>query len=179
MRERDEQEFREFVVGRSHALRRTAYLLCGDWHHAEDVVQTALTKLYVAWRRVRDPGNLDSYVRQIVVRTCLDERRRGWRRESPSAEVPDRLAAGGPGGDFGYEERTVLLDALRQIPPRQRAVLVLRFWEDLSVEHTAQLLGCSAGTVKSQSARGLDTLRTIMLSHSVDLLLRETEGNLS
>ena len=150
--------FAAYFAARSEAMRGTAYLLCGDWHRAEDLVQTAFTKLYLVWNRVSRHEVLDAYVRQILVRTFLDERRRGWwRRERVGGEQTDR-----PTPPESPETRLVLLQALAAVPPRQRAVLVLRYWEDQSVEEVAALLGCSAGTVKSQSARGLDTLRGLL-----------------
>ncbi|MEV4844954.1 SigE family RNA polymerase sigma factor [Micromonospora matsumotoense] len=150
--------FAAYFAARSEAMRGTAYLLCGDWHRAEDLAQTAFTKLYLVWNRVSRHEVLDAYVRQILVRTFLDERRRGWwRRERVGGEQTDR-----PTPPESPETRLVLLQALVAVPPRQRAVLVLRYWEDQSVEEVAALLGCSAGTVKSQSARGLDTLRGLL-----------------
>jgi RNA polymerase sigma-70 factor (sigma-E family) len=150
--------FTEYFAARSDAMRRTAYLLCGDWHRAEDLVQAAFTKLYLAWGRVSRHESLDAYVRQMVIRTFLDERRRAfWRRERMT-DVPDEI----PAADRPAEDRLVLLRALAGVPRRQRAVLVLRYWEDLSIEETAALLNCSAGTVKSQAARGLATLRTLL-----------------
>lgn len=157
MRVDDEADFKQYVTDRSYALRRTAYLMCGDWHEAEDIVQTALLKLYRSWRRVERAQNRDAYVRQVVVRALIDERRRGWRRERPFAAFPDDVAAVDP--DSGPEDRDALLAALAEIPARQRATLVLRYWEDQSVEQTAHALGCSQGTVKSQTARGLAALR--------------------
>ncbi|MEU1751184.1 SigE family RNA polymerase sigma factor [Micromonospora matsumotoense] len=150
--------FAAYFAARSEAMRGTAYLLCGDWHRAEDLVQTAFTKLYLVWNRVSRHEVLDAYVRQILVRTFLDERRRGWwRRERVGGEQADQ-----PAPAESPENRLVLLQALAAVPPRQRAVLVLRYWEDQSVEEVAALLGCSTGTVKSQSARGLDTLRGLL-----------------
>jgi RNA polymerase sigma-70 factor (sigma-E family) len=156
----DEVEFAELVAGRSQVLRRTAYLLCGDWHLAEDLVQITFTKLYAAWGRVRSDGNIDAYLRKTLVRSHIDEKRRAWwRRESPATgRLPELPAPDGtPGAD-----RDLLVAALRRIPPGQRAVLVLRFWEDQSVEDTARLVGCSPGTVKSQTARGLAALRAVI-----------------
>jgi RNA polymerase sigma-70 factor (sigma-E family) len=162
MRGPSEAEFSELVAARSHALRRIAYLMCGDWHQAEDMVQDAFFKLYTAWHRVQAGDGLDAYLRTILIRTCIDERRRGWwRRESPSAVVPDVVdhATGSPSGD-----REMLVAGLRKLAAGQRAVLVLRFWEDLSVEETAGILGCSVGTVKSQTSRGLAALRAVIAS---------------
>ncbi|MFR9778521.1 SigE family RNA polymerase sigma factor [Micromonospora sp. MS34] len=151
--------FADYFAARSDAMRGTAYLLCGDWHRAEDLVQTAFTKLYLVWNRVSRHEVLDAYVRQILVRTFLDERRRGWwRRERVGGE-----AAEGHAPPDSPEGRLVMLRALAAVAPRQRAVLVLRYWEDLSIEETAALLGCSTGTVKSQAARGLETLRGLLL----------------
>lgn len=151
--------FAEYFAARSEAMRGTAYLLCGDWHRAEDLVQATFTKLYLAWRRVDRHEALDAYTRRTLVRTYISELRRGWfRRErvgEPTVEAP---AVGGGSA----EDRLVLLAALARVPPRQRAVLVLRYWEDLSVEDTARALGCSEGTVKSQAARGLQTLRGLI-----------------
>ncbi|MFF5182140.1 SigE family RNA polymerase sigma factor [Micromonospora sp. NPDC000316] len=150
--------FAEYFAARSGAMRSTAYLLCGDWHRAEDLVQTTFVKLYRVWNRISRHEVLDSYVRQILIRTFLDERRRGWwRRERVGGENADQAAP-----PDSPESRLVLLQALASVAPRQRAVLVLRYWEDLSVEDVAALLECSPGTVKSQAARGLDTLRGLL-----------------
>ncbi|MEU5906185.1 SigE family RNA polymerase sigma factor [Micromonospora sp. NPDC047527] len=150
--------FAEYFAARSGAMRSTAYLLCGDWHRAEDLVQTTFVKLYRVWNRILRHEVLDSYVRQILIRTFLDERRRGWwRRERVGGENADQAAP-----PDSPESRLVLLQALASVAPRQRAVLVLRYWEDLSVEDVAALLECSPGTVKSQAARGLDTLRGLL-----------------
>ena len=154
MRASETAEFEAFVSARAAALRRTAYLLCGDWHQAEDVVQIALTKLYLAWRRVEKRDGIDGYARQIVVRCALDERRRGWRRERPTDTVPEL-----PVPDGGSDDRELLLAALATVPQQQRAVLVLRYWEDVSIAETARILGISEGAVKSASSRGLDNLR--------------------
>lgn len=149
-------EFEEFARSRQALLRRSAYLLCGDWHLAEDLTQTALAKMYAVWHRVR-MDSADSYARKVLFRTFVDEtrRRRWWER--PSAHEYD-VAAPAQDPDL----RLTLLAALRQVPARSRAVLVLRFWEDQSVEQTAEALGCSTGAVKSQTFRGLATLRRIL-----------------
>ncbi len=169
-------EFTEYYAARGTAMRATAYLMCGDWHLAEDLVQTAFTKLYLAWHRVERHGQLDRYVRQIVTRSFLDDRRRPWRRERPTdragevAGVADR-----PVADPAVEDRMVLAEALAGLPSRQRATLVLRFWEDLSVDETAQLLGVSPGTVKSQTAHGLERLRDRLGLQLTALELENTE----
>jgi RNA polymerase sigma-70 factor (sigma-E family) len=153
--------FIQFYAARSDHLRRTAYLLCGDWHLAEDLTQIAVTKLYQAWERVDRHDSLDQYARRILLRAFLDERRRPWRREVPTAPDPavleaSAVAAGSP------DDRMLLRSALLQVPKGRRAVLVLRFWADLSVEQVADILGCSTGTVKSQTAHGLADLRRVL-----------------
>jgi RNA polymerase sigma-70 factor (sigma-E family) len=158
MRADDEAEFRDYAQARIKPLRQTAYLLCGDWHLADDLVQTTLTKLYAAWRRVYRRDAVDAYTRQILVRSYLSERRRPWRREHPTAFVPDTAA----GQSDSHDERDRLMSALSRVPARQRAVLVLRYWDDHSISTTAEMLGCSQGTVKSQAARGLAALRVVL-----------------
>lgn len=154
--ERDEQ-FHQFVVSRRATLVRTATLLtAGDAHLAEDLVQSTLTKLYVAWPAFQRADNPDGYVRRTLVNALTDERRRWWRRrERPMAEVPDRAAAEHATGDVSEGLRV----ALKELPPRMRAALVFRYFYDLDVADTADALGCSEGTVKSQTARALDRLR--------------------
>lgn len=161
MRASAEAEFREYVAARSNALWHTAFLMCGDAHQAEDVVQTTLMKLYAAWGRVDRSGGCDAYVRKILARCVIDEHRRAWRRREKSvADLPEVVAPAGPDA----EERRVVLHALAQLGPRQRAAVVLRFWEDMSVEQTAHVLNCSQTTVRSQTARGLATLRGLLLA---------------
>jgi RNA polymerase sigma-70 factor (sigma-E family) len=154
-----DREFGDYYAARGAAVRATAFLLCGDWHLAQDLAQTAFVRLYQVWPRIAKRDTIEHYVRRTLLRTFLDERRRPWRRERPSADLPDR---GGPPPADGADDRMTLRRALAAVPPRQRAVLVLRYWEDLPVEEVADLLGVSAGTVKSQSARGLDTLRRLV-----------------
>jgi RNA polymerase sigma-70 factor (sigma-E family) len=153
---RDEHEFEDFVVARGSALLRTAVLLCaGSRHDAEDVVQTALEKAYRHWSRVE--GDPEPYVRRILVNVTISRARR-WKllREVHMAQPPEPLVSA---ADDGVVLRDLLVRELRRLPPRQRAVLVLRYWEDLSEAQIAALLGCSAGTVKSQAAKGLARLR--------------------
>jgi RNA polymerase sigma-70 factor (sigma-E family) len=154
MSRQDEEAFRAFAQARRPALRRTAFLMCGDWHQADDLVQTTLVKLYVAWRRVHRGDRPDAYTRRILTRCYLDERRRPWRREAPAAELADR-----PSPAVSPDDRLDLRAALDLLPARQRATVVLRFWADASVAETADALDCSEGTVKSQTARALATLR--------------------
>ena len=168
----DDVEFGELVAARSLALRRTAYLMCGDWHQAEDMVQVAFIKLHAAWGRVRRRKDLDAYLRRTLLRTCIDEKRRArWHREHPASDaLPDIVEAPQRSDPETLSDRDALVAALRALPPGQRAVLVLRFWEDQSVEETARLLRCSIGTVKSQTARGLTAMRAVFASpaHAVD-----------
>ena len=159
MRADQETEFRQYVAARADRLRRFAYLCCGDWHRAEDAVQTALIRLYGVWAG-KSPDSIDRYVRRVVTNILIDEHRRGWfRRERTSDLVPDRSV---PDASDSSVETITIMNALARLPRRQRAVVVLRFWEDLSVEQVSEILRCSTGTVKSQSARGLRTLRALL-----------------
>ncbi len=153
----DEGQFREYVEARMVTLRRSAYLICGDWQVAEDAVAVALGKLYVHWAKASASTNLDAYVRRILMRSIVDEWRRPWRRESPVEYVVSTEAQPPPN-----EDRLLLIGALARMPPRRRAVLVLRYFEDLSVEETAEALGINEGTVKSQTARGLAAMRDLL-----------------
>jgi RNA polymerase sigma-70 factor (sigma-E family) len=163
MRQSDEESFRRFAVEHAARLRRSAYLYCGDWHLAEDLMQSTLIKIYRSWTRVEKDESLSNYSRTVLLRTWLDEKRRPWRRsEQSAAEVPERHdEARGPADS---PERLWASDLVHQgllrLPPRQRAVLVLRYFDDLSVAETAMVMACSEGTVKSQTARGLESLRT-------------------
>jgi len=148
-------EFADFVAAREASLRRLAMLLCQDWHRADDLVQAAITKLYVHWLKAKAADSIDAYVRAIVVREFLDERRSSWvRRVTLTSQLPDRPAAS-PDPEDALDMRT----AMAGLPARQRATLVLRFYCDLSVEQAAQVLGCTPGTVKSQTAKALGALR--------------------
>lgn len=158
MDQRDEQEFAEYFLARREAVRRMAFLICGDWYRADDLAQTAFVALHRRWRKVRDRGALDAYLRRTLVRAAIDESRRPWRREHSVNAVPEAPAPDEAPGE-AVPTREALLDGLRRVPPRQRAVLVLRFLEGLSVADVATTLRCSEGTVKSQTARGLDALR--------------------
>ena len=150
-----EAAYIDYVTARRAHLRRIAYALCGDWHRADDLLQTALVKLYVAWPRVRRTGSEDAYVRRILVRASIDESRRPWRRERATEEVPDRPAP----EPTDVEDRAALFDALQALPAQQRAAVVLRHWLGLSVAETAAELGINEGTVKSNTSRGLASLR--------------------
>ncbi|GLY43597.1 RNA polymerase sigma24 factor [Amycolatopsis sp. NBRC 101858] len=158
MRRPEEAGFRDYVTARMDVLRRTAYLLCRDWHLADDLVSITIGKLYRHWPRARRMDHVDAYVRRILVRTWLDEKARAWRREEPAETLPELVVP--PSDDV--VERLGLLELLDVLPPRRRAAVVLRYYCDLSVEETAEILECSPGTVKSQTARGLDSLRALV-----------------
>lgn len=153
-----EQQYVDFVTARQTHLRRIAYAVCGDWHQADDLLQTALTKLYVAWPRLRQEGSEEAYVRRIIVRANVDEHRRPWRRrERAGLEGTDH-----PAGEHDPTDRTVLFEALQSLPAMQRRTVVLRHWLGLSVEETARELGISTGTVKSHSSRALARLQSVL-----------------
>jgi RNA polymerase sigma-70 factor (sigma-E family) len=156
-----DREFAEFASAHARGIRRTAYLLCGDWHRADDLAQQTLTKVYVSWHRITARHALDGYVRRTLVNTFLDERRRPWRRERSTGELPDRPAPAGQHTDH-TDDRLALQAALATLPPTQRAAVILRYWEDLSIAETARLLGLPEGTVKSSTARGLAALREVL-----------------
>lgn len=158
----DEAEFSAYVAARRDVVRRTAYLLCGDWHTADDLAQTALVALYRTWHRIRDRAAMDAYVRTCLTRAVVDESRRPWRREAAAWEVPDNPAPSDIAG--AVADRQLVRQALLAVPPKQRATLVLRYFEGLDVAATAAALGCSEGTVKSQTARGLATLRAALVA---------------
>ncbi|MET8256694.1 SigE family RNA polymerase sigma factor [Micromonospora sp. NPDC005553] len=152
-----DDEYTEYVRSRMAQWRRTAYLMCGDWDRGDDILQRVLTELYRSWARARQADHLDALVRTMLLRRLIDERRLRWTRVRLGSALPDVSRAFADPTD-----RITLVGALRQVPPRQRAVLVLRYFQDLSVEETARTMGCSTGTVKSQTAKGLATLRTLL-----------------
>jgi RNA polymerase sigma-70 factor (sigma-E family) len=153
-------EFTEFVVARRVQLYRTAYLLCGDPHRAEDIVQQALAKLYTSWRRARRADSVEAYARRSVLNAFLDDGARGWRRREVVTEPDrDRTAAAG----LSVEDADALWSALRELAPGQRRVVVLRHYWGLSVEETAADLGISPGTVKSQTSAALARLRGVLV----------------
>jgi RNA polymerase sigma-70 factor (sigma-E family) len=155
-----DEEFSAFVAAHRTGLLRSAYLLtAGDTHRAEDLVQTALARLYVAWPRLRRSGTQAAYARRIIVNAHIDEVRHfRWRREQYVPEPPDQPGPAPGGGVDGEAIRA----ALAALPPHMRAVVVLRHWLDLSVEETASLLNCSTGTVKSQTAKATARLRSLL-----------------
>jgi RNA polymerase sigma-70 factor (sigma-E family) len=171
MARRDRSEFAEFALARSGALHRAAYLMVGDAQLAQDLVQEALTKTYVAWPRLRDPRNAEAYCRKAITTTAISWfRRKGWHNERPAEHLPDGQA--GAGHESVFAERDAVWRELEQLPPRQRAALVLRYYEDLSEAQTAEAMGCAVGTVKSQVSAGLKKLRD-RLGDDVELVSTE------
>jgi RNA polymerase sigma-70 factor (sigma-E family) len=152
-----DDEFAEFVAARSPQLYRSAYLLTTSPHAAEDLVQTALAKAYAAWWRVRSAGDPVAYVHGVLVKSFLSDRRRRSSSELPTADLPDRVTT-----DADPAERIALTAALADLAPLDRAVVVLRFWEDRSVAETAAALGLSEAAVKNRSLRALRALRGLL-----------------
>ncbi|MBM9458510.1 SigE family RNA polymerase sigma factor [Nocardioides sp. zg-536] len=150
-----EAAYVEFATARRDRLRRIAYGMCGDWHRADDLVQNALVKLYVAWPRVHRSGTEDAYVRRVLFNAAIDDSRRAVRRERPTEVLPETAGRVG----VTVEDRDSLVAALQQLPAQQRATVLLRHWLGLSVAEVAAELGISEGTVKSHTSRGLSALR--------------------
>ncbi|WP_328788285.1 MULTISPECIES: SigE family RNA polymerase sigma factor [unclassified Streptomyces] len=166
MKSAQEDEYLEFVTARAKAMYRSAYVLAaGDTHLAEDLVQETLGRMYVHWKRVARADNPVAYAQTVLVRTFLSLRRRRSTGERPLGRMPDRAAAG---PDTAL--RLALLDALGQLPPRDRAVLLLRYWEDRSIEETAQMLRLSSSAVRSQGTRALGRLRALLGDSLADLV---------
>jgi RNA polymerase sigma-70 factor (sigma-E family) len=157
-----EAQFSVYVTARRDRVRRTAYLLCGDWHRADDLTQIAFVKLYGAWSGIRDYGALDGFVRRCLMRAAVDESRRPWRREHTVDDLPDTPA---PTLDLAsvVADRQLVRTALGEVPPGQRAMLVLRFFDGLDVAATAAAMECSEGNVKSQTARGLAAMKQALI----------------
>lgn len=149
-----DSEFGEFAAAQAGQLFRIAYLLCGDWHEAQDLVQTALTKLFVAWGRASRADNVGSYARSVLVNSYLSSRRLRRHGELPVAEVFEAGVS-----DADADLRLTLVAALRTLPPRSRTVVVLRYLEDLSTESVASYLGTTPAAVKSLNTRGIAQLR--------------------
>lgn len=153
-----EAQFCEFVAARQQALLRTAYLLTSDLHSAEDLVQISLAKAYLAWDRLREPRAIEAYVRKIMVNEHTSWWRRAWRRNERSTdELPESPVV--RDDPAAFEQRDAMWELVQTLAPKQRATVVLRFYEDLSEAETARILGCSVGTVKSQTSRALASLR--------------------
>lgn len=150
-----DQEFTHYVTATMGSWQRLAYLLCQDASQVDDIVQAAMTRLYMHWGKARAADRIDAYARTILVRVYLRDRQSGWAtRVDLTGDAPERAAAYG-----NYDDELDMRAALAALPPRQRATLVLRFYCDLNVDQAAQQLGCSPGTVKSQTAKGISALR--------------------
>lgn len=177
---RDETAFVEFAAGARAQLRRTAYLACGDWDRAADHVQEALVRVYVAWPRLQRKGREHAYARKVLMSVVVDHHRRRSSTETPvdtgveytGSVTSDRASVPDPAEALAL--RSSLMTALDVLPPRQRACLVLRYFEDLSVADTAAALGVTAGTVKSQTSRALDTVREHLADLDHDLFVAPT-----
>ncbi len=154
-----DEEFGNFVAARGASLCRTAFLLTGDWQAGEDLVQEALARTYLRRRRLRDGAALEPYTRKVMLSLFLTSRRRHWHREVPHAELPAREAESELDD---IADRAWLWEALGRLSVQQRAVLVLRYFEDLAEAEIAAALDCSAGTVKAHAARGLERLRKVI-----------------
>jgi len=150
------EDFRRFVLGRQRSLLRTAWLLTGDWAAAEDIVQMALVRAWPHWSRVSASGGSEAYVRRIIVNRATD-----WRRRRSAVEVPTPLLPDAPPvlGVPDADLQRLLITAVRGLPSRQRAVIVLRYFDDLTEAQTAAAMGCAVGTVKSQASKALASLR--------------------
>jgi RNA polymerase sigma-70 factor (sigma-E family) len=155
-----DDEYREFVQSRAAPLHRTAYLLCGDWHLADDLVQETLAKAFRHWRKIQRADSPDAYVQRILI----NEANRHWRRRRNTAPPTDLSpqATAVPDPSNRVVDRDVLLHALLSLPARQRATVVLRYLEGLSERETAAVLKCGEGTVKSQTSRALGTLKDLL-----------------
>jgi RNA polymerase sigma-70 factor (sigma-E family) len=157
MTPRADEGFADYIAARLPSLRRLGYLLCHDWHRADDLAQAAAVKAYTHWSKASRADNTDAYVNAILVREFLHERRSAWFRRVSLAEPPEMAAS-----PADHDSSLDLQAAVAALPPRQRAILVLRFYCDLNIYQTAEALGCPPGTVKSQTARALSALRRTM-----------------
>ena len=156
--ERDD-EFTAFVAAAAPRLRRTAYLMCRDWHLAQDLTQITLAKMYASWARIWRTANLEAYSRRVLMNAVFDQKKRRSDAEVVLADLPDR--PGHPPGEAA-DLHLALLEALATLPVRDQAIVVLRHWEDQSVESVAEILGVSASVVKMQNARSLGRLRVLL-----------------
>jgi RNA polymerase sigma-70 factor (sigma-E family) len=164
-----EQEFTEFATVAGPRLCRAAYLMCHDWYLAQDMTQNTLAKMYVNWKRLSGTVNLEAYSRTVLIRSLIDQKRRRSGQEMPASEIPQSASTDG----VRSELRLTLIDALAYLPPRDRAIIVLRYWEDQSVETVAEALGVSTSVVKKQGTRSLARLRELLGDARADLLADE------
>jgi RNA polymerase sigma-70 factor (sigma-E family) len=155
----DDEEFAEFAQAHAERLRTTAYMMCRDWHLAQDLTQTTLAKMYASWPRIWQAGNLEAYSRRVLLNLVFDQRKRLSATELVLADLPERPALR---PDGAADLHVALLDALATLPVREQAIVVLRHWEDRSVETVADILGVSASVVKMQSSRALGRLREVL-----------------
>ncbi|WP_427892992.1 SigE family RNA polymerase sigma factor [Kribbella sp. GL6] len=160
MKASDEAEFTEFAASTIRRLRSTAYLMCGDWHRAEDAAQDALVKVYRRWHRIDRTQGLNGYAHKCLVTAVLDQARRPWRREHLGDTDEHDTPLLDPAGTI--DDRLFVVQALAALPPSQRACVVLRHYADLSLEQTADVLGIGTGGVKSQTSRALARLRELL-----------------
>jgi RNA polymerase sigma-70 factor (sigma-E family) len=160
MRATDKAEYTEFAAATGRRLRRTAYLMCGDWHRAEDAAQDALLRVYRRWTKLNRTTGLTTYAHRAVVSAVLDQAKRPWRREHSTAATTDPSTTPEPGS--AVDNRLLVIQALAAVPPGQRACVVLRYYADLSITDTAEILGISPGAVKSQTSSGLGRLRELL-----------------
>lgn len=151
-------DFTEYATKARSRLQRTAYLMCGDWHLADDLAQETLITLYRRWESLDHDIGPAAYAMRVLVHEVRRAAKRAWRSREIMAPAPDRPAL----TPQGAEEREVIVKALARLGPRQRAIVVLRYWEDMSVEETARTVGCTRSTVTSQSHRALATLRALL-----------------
>jgi RNA polymerase sigma-70 factor (sigma-E family) len=161
---RDVTGFTDFVEARSSSLFRTAYLMAGEHQLAQDLLQEALVKTLLAWPRLRDHATVEAYTRRVIVTTSISWRRRRSFHERPTATLPERVDTDRVDAIVSHD---AVLAALQSLPPRQRAAIVLRYYQDLTEAQTADVMGCSVGTVKSQVFAGLSKLRGL-LGHSFE-----------
>jgi RNA polymerase sigma-70 factor (sigma-E family) len=166
----DDTSYVEFVTGRWPALFRLSYLLTGAHEPAEDLLQSVLMKAYASWGRIHRMESPDAYIRRMLVNGAISAGTRGWRREHPTEQVPETARAG---HEQGYVDRAALWPVVQTLPPRQRAVVVLRYYEDLSEAQTAEVMDCAVGTVKSQVSQGLRRLREQLGADAARLLPTE------
>lgn len=161
-----DEAFTDFAASSQSRLRNTAYLLCGDWERASDYVQEGLVRVYVAWPRIKRQGGELAYARKAVLCAFLDSNRKRSSRERPASQLPDRPSSSDVAE--AVTDRAALMAALALLPQRQRACVVLRYFEELDVRETSVALGCSEGTVKSQTSRALDSMRSLLKDTSLD-----------